>query len=183
MRPLHRCGQRCFLNRILRRRKVAESAHHSPEHLRRQLAQQVLNGNVRWRFGHGNSSGGLLMICLTSMGIVPSVPAAAGASEARAAIRYASSALFTSTIQYPARNSLASGKTPSVRGVPSLAARTITAWSGQARPSVATNAPESLSCWLNARMKAMFAWRSSFGHLEYHSKTSFVALIIRMYFM
>src|SRR5678816_358182 len=32
-------------------------------------------------------------------------------------------------------------------------------------------------------MKAIFACSSSFGHFEYHSKTSFVAFINKMYFI
>src|SRR5882762_9308922 len=117
------------------------------------------------------------------MGMFPVVPPGPGAAEARAAILYACSALSTSTIQYPIRNSFDSGKTPSVIGIPSLPARTILAWSGNARPSVATYVPESLSSLLKARMKAKFACRSSFDHLAYQSQSAFVPFIIRMYFM
>src|ERR1700733_7463219 len=86
-------------------------------------------------------------------------------------------------IQYPARNSLDSGNTPSVMGSPSLPARTILASLGHAKPSVATKTPESLSSLLNARMKATFAWRSCLDHLAYPSKSDFRPLIIKMYFM
>ena len=32
-------------------------------------------------------------------------------------------------------------------------------------------------------MNAKFAWRSSFGHLAYESKSAFVPVIISMYFI
>ena len=35
-----------FLNRVFSRREVPESSHHGPEHLRRQLPQQVLAAEV-----------------------------------------------------------------------------------------------------------------------------------------
>ena len=41
-RPLQGRRDECFLNRVFGRREVPESSHHGPEHLRRQLAQQVL---------------------------------------------------------------------------------------------------------------------------------------------
>src|SRR6516165_893552 len=71
------------------------------------------------------TAGGPLITCRTSMGWLP-LSSQQGAAEIRAAILYACSGPFTSTIQYPARTSLASGKTPSVIGVPSFPARTIT---------------------------------------------------------
>ncbi len=46
-----------------------------------------------------------------------------------------------------------------------------------------TNTPESLSSLLNARMKATFALKSSFGHLANESKLALVPVIIKMYFM
>src|SRR5271169_614274 len=117
------------------------------------------------------------------MGILLGAPPSPGATEASAAILYACSGLSTSTIQYPARNSFDSGKTPSVIGVPSLLARTSLAWSGQPKPSVATYTPSSLSCLLKARMKATFASISFFDHLAYSPKWAFVPFIIRMYFI
>src|ERR1700733_1963832 len=86
-------------------------------------------------------------------------------------------------IQYPARNSFDSAKTPSVIGSPSFPARTTLASLGHPKPSVATNTPESLSSLLSSRMNATFRCRSSFDHLAYASKLALVAFIIRMYFM
>src|SRR5580658_9419114 len=115
--------------------------------------------------------------------MLPGFPPGPGAAEARAAILYACSGLSTSTIQYPARNSLDSGNTPSVIGDPSAPARTVFACAGHPRPSVATNTPSSLSCLLKSRMKATFASRSFFDHFIYESKSDFLAFIIRMYFI
>ena len=97
--PLHRGGKRRFLNGVLRRGEVAKSSDNGPEHPRRQFPQQVLYRNVHRLFHHCKSSGGPLITCRTSMGMLPGVPAGAGAAEARAAIRYACSGLSTSTIQ------------------------------------------------------------------------------------
>src|SRR6185437_2112342 len=68
-------------------------------------------------------------------------------------------------------------------GSPSLRARTTRASLGHARPSLATNVPESLSSWLKARMKAALRSKSSFDHFAKESQFSFGALIIRMNFI
>src|SRR5579863_5923939 len=86
-------------------------------------------------------------------------------------------------IQYPARNSFDSGNTPSVIGSPFFPARTSLASLGHARPSVETNTPESFSSLLKVRIKATFARRSSFDHLAYPSKSDFLPVIIKMYFI
>src|SRR5580658_3342163 len=115
--------------------------------------------------------------------MLPGFPPGPGAAEARDAIRYACSGLSTSMIQYPARNSLDSGKTPSVTGSPPFPARTVFACAGHPRPSVATNTPSSLSCLLKYRMKSTLASISFFDHFMYESKSDFLAFIIRMYFI
>ena len=70
------------------------------------------------------SGGGALITGRTSIGMFNAAPPGPGAADAWAAIAYARSGVSTSTIQKPARNSLDSGNTPSVMGVPSLPART-----------------------------------------------------------
>src|ERR1022692_4674360 len=102
-----------FLHCVLRRRKIPKSADNRPEHLRRQFPQQVLGRNLRWWSGHSHSFGALVITCRTSIGKPNGTSAG------------------------PRRNSLASGKTPSVIGSPSFPATTILAWSGIPRPSVA----------------------------------------------
>jgi hypothetical protein len=46
MRPLHHCRDRRFLHGILGRIEVAKSSHHQPEHLRRQVSQQVSDRKI-----------------------------------------------------------------------------------------------------------------------------------------
>src|SRR5690349_363021 len=107
-RPLRRRGDERFLHGILGRREVAMSARHRGEHLRREVAQQVLDRQLVWigvvRRRHA-STGGALITCRTSIGMISGAPPGPGADEAFAAISYARSGRSTSTIQYPARNS------------------------------------------------------------------------------
>jgi len=74
--------------------------------LRRQVAQQVRHGAAS---GY-HSGAGASMIGRTSMGVPVGLPPGPGAAEVRAAISMARCSLSTSTIQNPARYSLASGK-------------------------------------------------------------------------
>jgi len=46
-RPLHTCGEEGFLDRVFRGREVLETAYDRAEHLRRQLAEQVLARGVQ----------------------------------------------------------------------------------------------------------------------------------------
>ena len=65
-RPLHRRREQRFLHRVLGGGEVAEAADHRAEHLRRQLAQQVLAGDVQPAVRH-TSTGGALITSRTSM--------------------------------------------------------------------------------------------------------------------
>src|SRR5215467_2893780 len=104
---------------------------------------------------HIISGGGALMTARTSMGMFKGAPPGPGAADALAAIAYARSGVSTSTIQNPARNSLDSGKTPSVIGTPFLPARTNLACSGNERPSADTSSPESPRSLFRFIMNAM----------------------------
>ena len=63
-RPLHRCGQERFLDRVLARVEVPVAAHQRAEDLRRELAQQVLDAGTSthisdppsWRIGRISTS-------------------------------------------------------------------------------------------------------------------------------
>jgi hypothetical protein len=88
------------------------------------------------------------------MAMFKGAPPGPGAADARAASSYARSGLSTSTIQKPARNSLVSGKTPSVTGVPLSPARTSLAWSGPASPSAPTSSPD----WVSSALKSFMNW-------------------------
>ena len=72
-RPLHCGGQRRLLNGVLGRREIAKSSDNGAEHLRRQFPQKVLDRKLQRACCHSNSSGGPLMTCRTSMGMVPGV--------------------------------------------------------------------------------------------------------------
>ncbi len=85
-RPLNGGGEQGFLHGVLGGSEVAEAAHDRAEHLRREIAQQVLGGCVQRLRAHSRSSGGPLMTCRTSMGIPSGTPPGPGAAEARAAI-------------------------------------------------------------------------------------------------
>src|ERR1700745_2871945 len=113
-------------------------ASNGAEHLRRKFTQQLLGGCVPW-LGHSSfryaiSGGGPLMIGRNSIGIFSGEPPGPGAAEIRAAMSYARSGLSTSITQKPPRNSLDSGKIPSVIGLPFLPARTSLACSGKESP-------------------------------------------------
>ena len=85
LRPLQRGGQQRFLHRVLCGGEVAEPPDHCAEHLRRQVAQQVLAREVAGRCGH-MSTGGTLITCRTSIGMFSGTPPLPGAADARAAI-------------------------------------------------------------------------------------------------
>ena len=83
-RPLRgRCDQR-FLHGVLAGSEIAEPSHRRAEHLRRQLAQQVLGPTVERRRGHF-CSGGPLMTWRTSIGMLKGTPPGPGAADASAA--------------------------------------------------------------------------------------------------
>ena len=83
--PLHRRGEERLLHGVLRGGEVAEAADHRAEHLRRQLAQQVLVGGSVDAIGH-TSTGGALITWRTSIGMFSGAPPLPGAADARAAI-------------------------------------------------------------------------------------------------
>jgi len=80
-RPLHGGSDQGLLNGVLSGGEVMETAHDRTEHLRREIAQQVLGNSIR----HG-SSGGRLMTGRTSIGMFSGTPPGPGAAEAWAAI-------------------------------------------------------------------------------------------------
>ena len=92
-------GDQRLLHRILRGGEVAEAPHHRAEHLRRELAQQVLGRRIQRTRWSQLSTGGALITSRTSIGMFSGAPPGPGAAEARAAIAYACSGLSTSTIQ------------------------------------------------------------------------------------
>ena len=103
LRPLICGGDECILHRVLGGGEVAEAAKDGTEHLRREVAEEMLGGCVERRHNGflqaTNSSGGPLMTWRTSMGMTKGLPSAPGAEEARAAISCARCSLSTSTIQ------------------------------------------------------------------------------------
>src|SRR5580704_827057 len=185
LRPLSESGEEGFLHRILGRGKIPEAASDGAEHLRRKFAQQMLASRIPL-FGHRSSpysisGGGPVIIGRTSIAMFNGAPPEPGAADTMAATSYARSGLSTSIIQKPARNSLDSGKMPSVTGRPSLPARTSFAWSGNDSPSADTNSPRSCSSLLTAIIKPMCARRSFWGHSGTPCP-AFIVFIIRMYF-
>jgi len=84
--PLQGGGEQCFLNGVLGSCEVAKTADDCAEHLRRQVAQQMLGGCVERTRCHRNSSGGPLITCRTSIGMFAGDPPGPGAADARAAI-------------------------------------------------------------------------------------------------
>lgn len=97
-RPLRRRGEQGLLHRVLGGREVAEPANDRAEHLRRELAQQMLPGEP----GRGSchmSTGGALITWRTSIAMLSGTPPLPGADDALAAISYARSVRSTSTIQ------------------------------------------------------------------------------------
>src|SRR5439155_4410398 len=186
LRPLREGRYHGFLHRVLGGGEVAKAASDSAERLRCKFAQQMLGGRVP-RLCHRSSrysisGGGPLIIGRTSMGMFKGFPPGPGAADTFAAIAQARSGISTSTIQYPARNSLLSGNMPSVIGKPSLLALTSIAWSGKDRPSAETNSPDWRSSLLRPTIKAICAWRSFCGH----SGTPWparIVFIMMMYFI
>src|SRR5579863_884103 len=186
LRPLGKSSDHGFLHRILSRGEILEAASNSAEHLRRKFTQQVLGIRVPF-LGHRSSrysisGGGPLMTWRTSIGIFNGTPPGPGAADALAAISYARCGLSTSIIQNPARNSLDSGKTPSVMGRPSLPACTSFAWSGNDSPSADTSSPRSCNSLLKPIIKAMCACRSFLGQPG-TPWPAFIVFIIKMYFI
>ena len=82
-RPLQGGCDQCLLNGVLGVGEVTEAADDRAEHLRRKLAQQMLGCVKR---AHSKSSGGPLMTCRTSIGMLIGGPPGPGAADARAAI-------------------------------------------------------------------------------------------------
>ncbi len=67
-------------------REVAEAPHDRAEHLRRELAQQVLGAGSGDGERHSSSMGGALITCRTSIAMLSGAPPGPGAAEASAAI-------------------------------------------------------------------------------------------------
>src|SRR5262247_366274 len=113
MGPLNGRRQERLLDRILRRVERPEPAHERTQHLRRQIAQQVLDADAGRGVGHIYTSGAA-PTSRSSTGMLIGTPPRPGAAEMRAAISTTRSKLLHSRIQYPARNSFASANGPSV---------------------------------------------------------------------
>jgi len=101
-------------------------------------------------FCHCISGGGAPSTGRTSIGMLSDSPPGPGAADAFAAVTYARSAVSTSTMKKPARNSFDTGNTPLVSGTPSSPARTRRACSGDASPSANTRSPLSCSSRFSA---------------------------------
>lgn len=82
-RPLHRRSDEGFLDGVLGGAEIAVASNDHPEHLRRQVAQQVLAGICGSDQG---STGGALITSRTSIARLSGLPPLPGAEEARAAI-------------------------------------------------------------------------------------------------
>ena len=85
-RPLHGRRDQRFLNRVLRGGEIAEAPDHGAEHLRREVAQQVLGRRGSRRRWNHMSTGGALITWRTSIGMLSGAPPLPGAADARAAI-------------------------------------------------------------------------------------------------
>ena len=85
-RPLRGRGDQRLLNRVLRSAEVAEPPDDRAEHLRREVAQQVLGTDVQGRRHHSKSLGGPLITCRTSIPMLIGPPPGPGAADASAAI-------------------------------------------------------------------------------------------------
>ncbi len=81
--PLHGRREQGFLDRVFGPSEVPESSDDRAEHLRRELAQQMLGIGVQRRH---RSSGGPPITCRTSIGMFIGTPPFPGAADARAAI-------------------------------------------------------------------------------------------------
>ena len=84
-RPLQRRREQRLLHRVLGGGEVAEAPDDRAEHLRRELAQQVLARAVQSSRRH-MSTGGALITSRTSIGMFSGTPPLPGAADARAAI-------------------------------------------------------------------------------------------------
>ena len=85
-RPLQRRREQRLLHRVFRGGEVAEAADDRAEHLRRELAQQVLAGRRPSGAAVTLSTGGALITSRTSIGMFSGAPPLPGAADARAAI-------------------------------------------------------------------------------------------------
>src|ERR1700677_72090 len=85
-RPLRGSRYQGLLNGVLSGGEVPKTADHSAEHLRREIAQQVLGSDVQQLVRHGSSSVLACMICRTSMGMLNGTPPGPGPADNRAAI-------------------------------------------------------------------------------------------------
>ena len=81
--PLQSGGEERLLNGVFRGGKVPEPPDDRAEHLRRELTQQMLGVAVERRH---RSSGGPLITCRTSIGMLSGTPPLPGAADTRAAI-------------------------------------------------------------------------------------------------
>src|SRR5262249_54109690 len=77
-RPLCRRREEGFLHRVLRRREVAVAPHHHAQNIGRQLAEEDRD--------HSSRSGGTVITCRTSIGMLRGFPPEPGAADAWAAI-------------------------------------------------------------------------------------------------
>src|SRR5262249_58518362 len=84
-RPPGRGRDQRLLNRVLCGVEVPMASGDDAEHLRRHLAQQVLDVQ-RWLRGHA-STGGPLITCRTSIAMLSGAPPLPGAAEALPAMR------------------------------------------------------------------------------------------------
>ena len=156
LRPLQRGRDERLLDRVLRRREVAELADHRAEHLRRELAQQPLHLERGGRSHHRESSLGALITWRTSIGMFSGLPPGPGAVDASAAIAYARSGLSTSIDPVAGEELLRLGEhavgdrldRPSPRARP---------WRvhSQRAPWIPTSSPASASCFENRFRNAM----------------------------
>src|SRR5262249_22600628 len=84
-RPLRGGDQRLW-HRVLRRREVGVSAGDDAEHLRREVAKQMLDHRIGRRLLRQTSTGGALITWRTSIGMLSGSPPFPGAADASAAI-------------------------------------------------------------------------------------------------
>src|SRR4051812_31288613 len=96
-RPLVRRGDQRFLDRVLGDRKLFVTTRDNGEHLRREIAKQMLDVVVPLRGTVSHASVlGARITCRTSTGMLIAAPPGPGADEAFAAISYARSGRSTS---------------------------------------------------------------------------------------
>src|SRR5690606_25490877 len=85
-RPLRRRRDERLLDRVLGGREVAVPPGDGAEHLRPQLAQQMLDTPIRPTRPHPSAGCGGPITCRTSMGMTSGSPPGPGADDAFAAI-------------------------------------------------------------------------------------------------